>query len=381
MKIAQVNDTIYPYFKGGAPKRVWEISRRLAGKGHTVHIFGMKYWDGDDFIISEGVHLHGVCPGQELYINGRRSIRQALYFAYRLLPPLLREKFDVIDCSNFPYFPCFPAWLHSLTRGSTLVITWLEVWGNYWYQYLGNAGLAGVLVEKLVARLGRDKIAISEVTRRGILSLGVTEGITVIIGGIDLDEIKATAPSGDSSDVIYAGRLITDKNIDRLIRAIALLKPARPGLRCLIIGDGPERDRLERLARELGLAGQVSFSGFLESSGEVLARLKASRVFVLPSTREGFGLALAEANACGIPAVTVRHPLNAAAELIVDGKNGFIAETDETDLARKIGLALDRGAEMQADCLAYSARYDWARVVDKIEATYQNALAKEGKRP
>ena len=381
MKIAQINDTVYPYFKGGAPKRVWEISRRLADKGHTVHIFGMKYWDGDDVIIKEGVYLHGVYPAQELYINGKRSIKQAIYFAYRLLPPLLKTDVDIIDCSNFPYFPCFPAWLHTLTRGSTLVVTWLEVWGNYWYQYLGQKGLAGILVEKLVARLSQDKIAISEITRQGILSLGVTSGITVIIGGIDLAEIKATAPASDGSDVIYAGRLITDKNVDLLIKAIGLMKPSHPGIRCLIIGDGPERDRLERLTRDLGLTEQVKFPGFLESSGEVLAHLKASRVFVLPSTREGFGLALAEANACGIPAVTVRHPLNAAAELIVDGKNGFIAETNETDLARNIGLALDKGAEMQADCLAYSEQYDWAQVVDKIEATYQNALTKEGKKP
>ena len=54
MKIAQVRDTLYPYTKGGAQKRVWEISKRLAKRGHEVHIFGMKYWDGDDVILKGG---------------------------------------------------------------------------------------------------------------------------------------------------------------------------------------------------------------------------------------------------------------------------------------------------------------------------------------
>ncbi len=131
MKIAMVNDTVYPYFKGGAPKRVWEISKRLVQRGHTVHQFGMKYWDGAEVIVKDGVYLHGVCPVQQLYIEGRRSIREAIYFAYKLLRPLLRENVDLIDCSNFPYFTCFSAKLHSMLKGSVLLITWLEVWEQY----------------------------------------------------------------------------------------------------------------------------------------------------------------------------------------------------------------------------------------------------------
>ena len=81
MRIAYVSDTVYPYELGGMQKRVWELARRLVQRGHEVTLFGMKYWGGEDVIYNEGVRLWGVCPSQALYVNGHRSIKQAVYFA------------------------------------------------------------------------------------------------------------------------------------------------------------------------------------------------------------------------------------------------------------------------------------------------------------
>ena len=376
MKIAVVNDTVYPYFKGGAPKRVWEISERLAQRGHQVHLFSMKYWDGEDVIVNDGVYLHGVCPVQELYIGGKRSIKQAIYFACKLIRPLLKEDFDIVDCSNFPYFPCFSAKLHALVKGSTLVIIWHEVWDNYWYKYLGRKGIFGVLIEKLVARLSKNMIAVSEVTKRQLLSLGVRGDIIVVPNGITFEQIDSASSAGDGSDIIFAGRLIKDKNVDLLIKSTGLIRQAVPDIKCLIIGDGPERNSLEGLVSDLSLEPNVSFSGFLDSSQDVFSRLKASKVFVLPSTREGFGIILLEANACGLPVVTVRHPRNAAADLIIEGRNGFICETDEEDMAGKIMIALERTQDMSPGCLDYAKQYSWDRVVDMIEDAYKSVLQK-----
>ena len=94
-------------------KRVWELAIRLTRRGHEVHLFGMKFWDGEDILIREGVFLHGVCPAQKLYVGGRRTIWQALYFSIHLISPLLKERFDIIDCQQFPYFSCFSAKLFS----------------------------------------------------------------------------------------------------------------------------------------------------------------------------------------------------------------------------------------------------------------------------
>ena len=60
MKIAYVHDAIYPYIKGGAEKRMYELSRRLAKRGHEVHVFGMRWWGDEPETELEGVHLHGV---------------------------------------------------------------------------------------------------------------------------------------------------------------------------------------------------------------------------------------------------------------------------------------------------------------------------------
>lgn len=132
MKIAFVYDAVYPWIKGGAEKRIYELGRRLAKK-HEVHVFGVKWWKGNNIIENDGMVLHGVCSAMELYVNGRRSISGAVIFSIKLLPYLIKEKFDVIDVSAFPYFPCFIGKLVSLLRRTPMIITWHEVWSSYWY--------------------------------------------------------------------------------------------------------------------------------------------------------------------------------------------------------------------------------------------------------
>ena len=128
MKIAYIYDAVYPWVKGGAEKRIYEISRRLAARGHVVQCYGMKWWPGDDTIQRDGVQLHGICSPVPLYSNGRRSIGEAVRFASRVLS--LRADVDMVDCQNFPYLSCFSARLLSGRRGPRLFITWHEVWEN-----------------------------------------------------------------------------------------------------------------------------------------------------------------------------------------------------------------------------------------------------------
>ncbi|MDD3551836.1 MAG: glycosyltransferase, partial [Methanothrix sp.] len=77
MEIAYVYDAVYPWVKGGAEKRIYELSRRLAARGHVVHCYGMKWWQGEDEIEREGVRFHGICEPRPLYVNGKRSIGEA----------------------------------------------------------------------------------------------------------------------------------------------------------------------------------------------------------------------------------------------------------------------------------------------------------------
>jgi glycosyltransferase involved in cell wall biosynthesis len=373
MKIAYIYDAVYPWIKGGAEKRIYEIGRRLADKGHEVHWYGIGWWFGDcnsKTIEHDEIILHGVCKPMELYVDGRRSIKEAIYFARKLLPKLIKEKFDVIDCQEFPYFPCFSAKVHSLFRRIPLVITWHEIWDKYWFEYLGKKGLFGWIAERITAKLTNKNVAVSERTKKDLESLGV-KNVEVIHNGIDFKKIESVKPSEEESDIVFAGRLIKDKNVDVLIKAISLIKRDIPDIKCIIIGDGPEKKKLMNLANELKVENNVKFVGFLENHDDVVAYMKSSKVFVLPSTREGFGIVALEANACGLPVVTVNHRMNAACDFINNGENGYICELSAEDIAKKVLIGLEMGNIMKRKCIENAIKYDWSNMVDLTESFYE----------
>lgn len=370
MKIAYVYDVVHPYVIGGVQKRIWEVATRLSKRGHDVTIFGMKYWDGNVTVNKEGVRLWGVCPPEPLFTNGRRSISGAISFASHLLRPLMKERYDVIDAANFPFFPCFTASFHHLTRRSRLVITWHEVWDEYWLEYMGKKGLFGRAVERLTARLPHRAIAVSERTMNRLKALGRRE-VQVIPSGVDLSAIRAAQPSPTTADVIFVGRMMKEKNLPLLIEAVQLTRSQGRNLRCLLVGDGPERARLQSMATDKDLQNHISFLSAVESDKEVFALMKSSRVLVLPSVREGLGLVIVEANACGIPVVTVRHPYSAASDMVVEGENGFICDLSAAELSAKMLAAIDRHRPWEEACRKSAERYDWETIVDSIEKAYQ----------
>jgi glycosyltransferase involved in cell wall biosynthesis len=372
MKIAYIYDVIHPYVIGGVQKRIWEAARRLSMRGHDVTIFGMKHWKGDDVIYKENVRLWGVCPPLPLFVNDRRSVKEAVSIAWHLLPPLMKEKYDVIDVANFPYFPCFTAAFHHLAKGSRLIITWHEIWDEYWLEYMGRKGFFGKAVERLTVRLPHQAIAVSDRTRLRLERVA-HKHVDVIPSGVDLRAIHELPPSPTTTDIIFVGRMIKEKNVSLLIEAIRLLKDQGRSLSCLLVGNGPEKAHLHSMITDMCLQSSVSIRDDVEGDTEVLSFMKSSRVLALPSVREGLGLVVVEANACGIPAVVVRHPNSAATDLIVEGQNGFSCQPSATDLADKILAAIDRHQPWHDACRDVARGYDWDLVVDALEKIYQGS--------
>lgn len=369
MKIAFVSDVIYPYIKGGAEKRFYEFSTRLS-EGNQVHVYGIQWWDGPSILVKDGITYHGVCRPKTLYsADGRRSISEALEFGAALALPLLREKFDIIDCNQHPYFSIFSCKLASVLRGGRLYVTWHEVWGDYWYEYMGRSGFFGKLVEKVSARLADHIIAVSEGTAAGLERLGVKrERIAVVPNGISA-AIGGVPAGSEPADVVFAGRLIRDKHVDVLLRACAAASGTMP-LRVLIIGDGPERASLEALAA--GLPVSVTFTGTVDE-GMLLSSVKASRLFVLPSTREGFSIVTLEALACGVPVITVDDEKNAARELVREGVTGHIVSLGEKELSAAIVDILGddaRRRNMATQCAQAARDYDWDRLSERLLECY-----------
>lgn len=373
MRIVYVTDVVYPYVKGGAEKRIHELSRRMASMGHEVHVFSVKWWEGPEVFKEYGVTYHGVCRKRDLYVGGRRSIAEAIWFSLHLLGPLSKERFDVIDCNQHPYFSTITCKAVSLISGSRLYVTWHELWGSYWYEYLGIMGVFGRIVEKITLMLPEKIIAVSQRTADDLTGDGIRpEKIKMVSNGIPYERIRQTSPAKETCDVVYAGRLISDKNVDVLLRACALLLVSRE-IRLAIFGEGPEKASLERLARELKIDGHAEFGGFLAEE-ELMARMKSAKLFVLPSTREGFSITTLEALACGLPVITVNGLKNHAKGLLEDGKTGLIVDLDEKAMSDAITGLLsddDRRKAMSAACVAAASRYDWDRLVDELEQVYR----------
>jgi glycosyltransferase involved in cell wall biosynthesis len=359
MRIAYVTDAVYPYHKGGKETRLYEISKRLA-QSNSVHIYTMKWWNGPDSIIKDGVHFHSISSLHKLYTSsGRRSILEGIIFGINCLK-IDVSSYDVVDVDHMPFFPLFSVKLKCLFSKKKMHATWHEVWGrSYWKEYLGGFGIFGYWIEKMAVKMPDKIIAVSEHTKKRLENDFKVRNVSYVPNGVDYSSITKVKPSTEKSDVIFAGRLLSNKNVDVLIKAIKI-NPVKT----IIIGDGPELNRLKKLTRELKLEKFIVFKGFVKDKKKVYSLMKSSRVFVLPSSREGFGIVVLEANACGLPVITVNSPDNAAKELI--GKNGIVCRLDEKEIAKSI-----ENAFKIKKISAYDKKYDWDKISKQLTEVFR----------
>jgi glycosyltransferase involved in cell wall biosynthesis len=167
---------------------------------------------------------------------------------------------------------------------------------------------------------------------------GVVGDIQVISGGIDADRFGSEG-GPPTWDVVFVGRLAPIKQIDLLLRALVLVKREIPGIRAVIVGNGPLRQELETLAVRLGLGDTVEFAGQQADVSSILGR---SKVFVLTSKTEGLSLALMEAMMAGLPAVV--SDVGDLRDLVRNDENGFLVDvqTPERFAERIAAILKDR---------------------------------------
>jgi glycosyltransferase involved in cell wall biosynthesis/peptidoglycan/xylan/chitin deacetylase (PgdA/CDA1 family) len=172
---------------------------------------------------------------------------------------------------------------------------------------LATYSLSDRLKFRLAHRFFTHVVGVSAETTRLIARFGVPAGRRLtVLNGIDCDRFDAATRTPYREDPVGGGsigavaRLSPEKGLDRLVEAFARVRNARPAAQLTLVGDGPERARLESLAARLGLGGSVIFTGRQENVRPWLAGFD---VFALPSLTEGIPLALLEAMAVGVPVV------------------------------------------------------------------------------
>lgn len=217
----------------------------------------------------------------------------------------------------------------------------------------------------------------SEATR-DLLPPRVLDKSHVLLGGSDWMPASAPAVTRDSS-VLFVGRLVRRKGVDDLLHAFAEVRSRIADAKLVIVGDGPERENLERMVAELGLSGAVRFTGMLR--GERLhEEYENCDVFVLPSkavqedaASEGLGLTLIEAAMHGKPLVGTTH--GGIPEVIQDGVNGLLVPPNDSHLLAEALTRLVKDKELarkmgENSLKSAQSLYTWKAATNRLLQSY-----------
>jgi glycosyltransferase involved in cell wall biosynthesis len=361
MRIALVYDCLYPNTIGGAERWYRELAERL-GEAHEVTYLTRRQWGAEG--PRTPFETIAVAPGGDLYTaSGRRGVGAPLRFGWGVFRHLLRHggRYDAVHTASFPYFSVLGAAAALRLRRSQapLVVDWHELWTReYWREYLGPlGGRVGAAVQAQCLRFPDLSFTFSRMVERRLREYGHRAPIVRLSGeysGADPGEEADTTPP-EPPRAVFAGRHVAEKRVLAVPPAILAARREVPGLRCTILGEGPDGAALAELVHSLGLEDAIELRGRVESA-EVRETIAGSSCLLHPSAREGYGQVVVEACAHATPAIVVAGPENAATELVEEGVNGFVAPSPAAeDLARAVAAAVRGGERLRTSTL------DWYR--------------------
>lgn len=245
------------------------------------------------------------------------------------------------------------------------------------------ARLGDTLERRVAPRIyhGSRMITLSPSSKQEMLDVGFRdELVEVVPPGVD----PQFHPGGSRSEtplVVGVGRLVPVKRFDRLIRAVVAARRSAPDLRLELVGTGPDRTDLEALVAELDATEFVHFAGRV-SDEELVATYQRAWAVASSSVREGWGMTLTEAAACGTPAVATRIPGHVDA--LAEDRSGLLAD-DDADLARHLArIATDRALRdrLSAGALAHAGTFTWENTATRIlEVLADEALGRPSLHP
>ncbi|MEB2284453.1 MAG: glycosyltransferase family 4 protein [Myxococcales bacterium] len=230
------------------------------------------------------------------------------------------------------------------------------------------------LSERGIPTIYRDVplIAVSPSTRDDLIARGIApDHVTFIPNGLDHERYRPSSrPPGPV--VLSLGRVESYKRIDVVVAAMPRLLAAVPKARLVIVGRGDAVQPLQQQVARLGIGDAVEFRGFV-SEEEKVALYQAARVFVNPSEKEGWGLTVLEAAACGVPAVASDSP--GLRDSVRHEESGVLVRHGDAAAcaAALVRLLTDDAAwhRLRTGALAWAQRFTWDGVTDEIEAVVE----------
>ena len=379
MKIAMLSDCYLPRL-GGIEVQVHDLAARLIGRGHEVVVFtatpGNRGERGGFVDQVDGVVVHRLALRLpfELPVNP-------------LAPGLLRGRlaaggFDVahvhmgvlspfaVDCTRV-----------TTDMGLPTAMTWHCMLGHFEPVFRAAGYVRGWAAHGVV--MSAVSAVAAEPLQRVVGPAGV---VNVLSNGIDVDRWAVSAEQapvrepGHSIRVVSAMRLASRKRPLALLRTMARVRalvPAQTRIRLEILGDGPDRGRLERFIAAHDMGSWVRLPGRV-TRDELQDRYAASDIFVAPAPLESFGIAALEARTVGLP--VVGRAGSGVQEFVKDGLNGYLTADDQAMATAVAALVVDDG--LRESMTAYNRstppEQSWGRILDGAEAEYRRSVAVAG---
>ena len=384
MNIGLFTDTYFPQINGVATS-VHTLAGALRARGHNVYIFTPKDPNTTAEQSDENVIAMPSLPFMLL-----RNYRVGLIYSPRAFNQISHLHLDIVHTqTEFP-LGIFGKLL-STVKKIPMVHTYHTMYEDY-VHYIAKGYIVTPAMAKEFSKLFCNSatavVAPTEKAKHFLEEYGVTKPIEIIPTGIDTslfakknfleqDTIALKQSLGlekDTPVILSLGRVAKEKSIDVILRALPKLFQKMPQARMVIVGDGPERENLEHLAKELDIAHKVLFIG-AKPWTEIGKYYQIGTVFCSASVSETQGLTFAEAMAGGIPVVAKRD--ESIENIIENNKTGLLFETEE-DLTEKLYMLLNTPALQKRLSNASIAKMELLSVEafpEHMEQLYENTIA------
>ena len=365
----------YPTF-GGSGVVATELGKALAQRGHRVHFITYSQPVRLDFF-NENVFYH------EVYVPTYPLFQFPPYesaLASKMVDIVQNERLDVLHV-HYAIPHASAAYLAKQilrSRGITVpVVTTLH--GTDITLVGKDASYEPVVTFSINQSDGVTSVS-DDLRRETYQYFPVEHKIEVIPNFIDLNRFKkqnkdhfraAIAPEGEKI-LIHTSNFRTVKRVEDVIRIFCGVRQAIPA-KLLLVGDGPDRSRMEKLARELDCQRDIRFLGKLEAVEEVLS---VGDLFLMPSENESFGLAALEAMACEVPVVSTNA--GGIPELNINGVTGMVSNIgDVPDMVQNALYVLDDAnlPRFKAAARARAEEFAVGNIVPLYEQCYERAVA------
>jgi glycosyltransferase involved in cell wall biosynthesis len=336
-------------FGGGAEVHLHEIFKRVVGLGHEVTLLCCKYKNAMDKEVIDGIRI---------FRKGNRSLFN-FYVPLEYKKLVKIEKFDIVldDLNKIPFYsPLF-------VKGPIVGLVHHFFGKSIFLQTNFLAASYVYFAEKMVPLIYRNLnfAAVSQSTRNEMKEMGLKGQISLLPNAVDVDAYKSDLSLKSETPLIgYLGRLKKYKSVNHILDAFCQVLKDVPNAMLLIVGDGDFRAALEQHAVKLNIQDNVHFSGFV-SFEEKVKLLNQMWVAVNPSPKEGWGLTVIEANACGVPVIAADSP--GLRDSVVDKETGHLYQYGNIkDLAKKITRIIqdkDRREKLSENSIQWAQKFDW----------------------